>query len=133
MPIEVAKSTVQRLFNLGLTLASGADMVDGPAATQVSEAIAGLDEVIRDLRGAIFDQLRPRPTFQPGVSEPLTTWANTVIVSELHRLAARMNGLSSSDDAVATLAIEDAVEAVCRAGVTLRRGPHAFGCGLPTG
>ena len=54
VPIEVADAAIQRLFRAGLALASCASTSDGPAP-HLDKAIEEVDRVIRDLRGAAFD------------------------------------------------------------------------------
>lgn len=67
VPIEVAQVVIQRLFTVGLALASCASIIDGPAAVSLLEQTTdGLDGIIRDLRTAIFDRsgpARPQPSW----------------------------------------------------------------------
>jgi len=62
--LEVATDLVNRLFGIGLKLASAASMVDGPAAGRLEGAIDDLDGMISDVRSAVFGS-----RFEPGPAE----------------------------------------------------------------
>jgi len=123
--VEVAEATIQRLFGVGMTLASCANRVDQPAAARLVHAIGELDHIIRELRTAIFDRLRSSPPTPAGESEQPRCGAEA-IAADLQQLAAALNGLSARDHGVAHLAaVEDARWAICRAGVALREADAA--------
>jgi hypothetical protein len=54
-PDASADSIIRQLFAISMTLASCAKTTDQHAASRVMEAIDGLDQVMSDLRGAVFD------------------------------------------------------------------------------
>jgi hypothetical protein len=64
-------TTVNRLFSVGLSLMNAQGLVgDGVAADRLAEAIAELDETIRDIRAAVFG-LAPAGADEP--QGPTTT------------------------------------------------------------
>ncbi len=56
---RVAEVVVQRVFDVGLSLAAASSLLDGPAATRVQQAIDDLDDLIRDVRTVTFGGLPP--------------------------------------------------------------------------
>jgi len=51
---DLASAVVHRLFRIGLTLQSAAGLCQGPAAVRLQNAIDGLDDLIREIRDAVF-------------------------------------------------------------------------------
>ncbi len=52
--LDVAADLVNRLFSVGLSLASATSLVNGAAGARLEEAIDDLDAIINDVRSAIF-------------------------------------------------------------------------------
>jgi hypothetical protein len=52
--LDAVTDVVNRLFRVGLALASAASLVKGPAEARLCEAIDELDAVISDIRSAVF-------------------------------------------------------------------------------
>jgi diguanylate cyclase (GGDEF)-like protein len=57
--IELTTTVIRRISGVGLTLASAASLVDGPAAARVHDAVDELDALIRDIRASVFELLIP--------------------------------------------------------------------------
>jgi len=52
--VDLASMLVHRMFGVGLALESVAGLADGPAAARLQRAINELDDLIRDIRAAVF-------------------------------------------------------------------------------
>jgi hypothetical protein len=62
--VRLAEVVVQRLFDVGLSLAAASTVLDGPGATRVRQAVDDLDDLIRDVRSVTFGpppRSRPHP------------------------------------------------------------------------
>lgn len=55
MTVDLASALVHRIFGIGLALESVAGLADGPAAARLQRAIGELDDLIRDIRSAVFE------------------------------------------------------------------------------
>jgi hypothetical protein len=61
---DLAMAVIQRIFEGGLALESAASLLDGPLATAVLRALDGLDQLVHDIRSAVFAP-RSRPVTSP--------------------------------------------------------------------
>jgi GGDEF domain-containing protein len=57
--LDLAETVVHRLFGVGLTVQSAADLAHGPAAERMRQAVGELDAIIRDVRTAAFERRHP--------------------------------------------------------------------------
>jgi GGDEF domain-containing protein len=57
--LDLAEMAVHRLFGVGRTVQAAADLVHGPAAERVQQAVDELDAIIRDIRTAAFERRHP--------------------------------------------------------------------------
>jgi len=55
MTVDLASALVHRIFGISLALESVAGLADGPAAAWLQRAIGELDDLIRDIRSAVFE------------------------------------------------------------------------------
>jgi hypothetical protein len=55
--IELASMIIRRISSVGMTLASAACLIDGPAAARIQRALSELDDLIADVRTTAFDMI----------------------------------------------------------------------------
>jgi hypothetical protein len=64
---DLAMAVVNRIFEAGLALESAASLLDGPMALVILRALADLDQLVRQIRGAA---LEPRGRFMDPPHQP---------------------------------------------------------------
>jgi signal transduction histidine kinase len=60
--MELVDTVIRDLFGVGLTLQRALAQVNGPAAQPVTDAIDGIDRVIRSIRDVVFGLSQPPAT-----------------------------------------------------------------------
>ena len=132
LSIETANALIQEIFSVGLTLASCAKIIHGPAADRLASAIDDLDAIIAHFRMAAFDtQLRRGvESRDKGPRDITVTTGMAGLIDELGGLARCFTELSrlAPEEGVQEIDLLDATHSVHRAVVNLAAGPLA-----PTG
>lgn len=111
LTVREVDAIVQRLFAVGMSLAPAAAALEDRARARTVEAIDELDEVVRELRLAVFDRLMSAAR-EGGESGHLG--GETEAPVSLGLTALRLDGAATT-----TVAYEDAVRALCRADVAV--------------
>lgn len=113
--IDAANMLIQQLLSVGLTLASCAQMVTGPAAERLAAAVDDVDAIIAGLRNAAVRELAAR-----GAEQAILTDGEIgieEIVNQLAPLARNVTGLceAAKTDKPAAIPLLDAGHSLYRA------------------